>query len=114
MIVHCPIINNIINTPTPASYCETASNVTIIGEEASPIDGVYEWSYSFNGSTFTVATGTNDQRDYTSTTLGIGEHRFQRKYTTTSGIICEDLSNIITINVSKSSSKHNRRRRNLC
>jgi hypothetical protein len=95
----CPIINNIINTPTPASYCETASNVTIIGEEASPIDGVYEWSYSFNGLPFTVATGTSDQRDYTSTTLGIGEHRFQRKYTTTSGIICEDLSNIITINV---------------
>ncbi|HLO53477.1 MAG TPA: gliding motility-associated C-terminal domain-containing protein, partial [Saprospiraceae bacterium] len=95
----CPIINNIINTPTPSSYCETASNITIIGEEASPIDGVYEWSYSFNGSTFAVATGTNDQRDYTTTTLGIGEHRFQRKYTTISGIICEDLSNIVTINV---------------
>ncbi len=95
----CPIINNIINTPTPASYCESATSITINGEEASPIDGVYEWSYSFNGSPFAVATGTNDQRDYTATILGIGEHRFQRKYTTTSGIICDDLSNIVTINV---------------
>jgi gliding motility-associated-like protein len=96
---NCPIIGNIINVPTPANYCASVSAVTISGQAANPADGSYEWYYSFNGSAFILASGANNQQDYTTGTLTIGEHRFQRKYTTTTGIICDDLSNIVTINV---------------
>jgi hypothetical protein len=96
---NCPIIGNIINTPTPSSYCEAVANVVISGQAANPAGGDYEWYYSINGSAFALASGVNNQQDYTTSTLSIGEHRFQRKYTTTSGIICDDLSNIVTINV---------------
>jgi hypothetical protein len=58
--------------------------------------GTYTWQYS-NGGAFANASGTNNTEDYATGSLPSGTHQFRRIYTTTSGIICSDTSNVVSI-----------------
>ncbi len=93
----CPIDNNIINDPSITSYCGTASGILITGSTPNPGGGVYTWEYSTDGFSFITAPGSNSARNYTTGTLTEGTYYFRRKYETTSGIICEDISNSVLI-----------------
>lgn len=63
-----PIANNTIGNAQ--SICYNASPAKLVGStptgSGSPI---YQWQVSTNGSSFTVATGTNNARDYQPGTL---------------------------------------------
>ncbi|MBL0024881.1 MAG: gliding motility-associated C-terminal domain-containing protein [Saprospiraceae bacterium] len=95
----CPIAGNTITAPSTLSYCESANGITITGNAATPISGTYSWEYSFDNTAFVAAIGTNNSKDYTTPALIIGSHRYRRIFTTTSGILCSDTSNVVTINV---------------
>lgn len=93
----CPIDNNIINDPSTTTFCGSASGILITGSTPNPGGGVYTWEYSTDGFSFNTAPGSNSARNYTTGTLTEGTHYFRRKYETTSGIICEDISNTVLI-----------------
>ena len=87
---------NWINQPS-TSFCGESDNLTLIGSTPSPAGGQFLWQYSTDGSNFIDAVSTNNGKDYTTGKLAEGTHYFRRKYSTTSGYICEKLSDIITI-----------------
>ena len=93
----CPIENNTIAQPDPNEFCGESGIVTILGSDATPAGGTYRWEYSFNNGGFSSATGTFDQRDYTTGALGVGEHRFRRVYSITSPMDCADVSEEVLI-----------------
>ncbi len=94
----CPITNNTITQPSPASSCTPYAGTTIVGLAASPGGGTYLWEVN-TGSGFVAAPGTNNTQNYTTGALSAGTYTFQRKYTTTSGVICSTSSNSVTITV---------------
>ena len=94
----CPVTNNIITEPSPASGCAPFAGTTIMGAAASPGGGTYLWEVN-SGSGFTAAPGTNNQQNYTTGTLTAGTYTYRRQYTTTSGVICSTYSNSVTITV---------------
>ena len=94
----CAISNNILQPISPNFYCGTSGNVLIDGNTATP-SGTYVWEYSFDGGTFGTASGSSTSEDYTTDDLGIGAHDFRRIYTTNSGVICSDTSNIVGFDV---------------
>ncbi|MBK8701455.1 MAG: choice-of-anchor A family protein [Saprospiraceae bacterium] len=91
----CPITNNIIDLPATISYCVESGVLNLTGQNANPVSGIYEWEYSLNGTAFTPAPGTNNGQNYETPSLGVGNHKFRRTYTTTSGVICTTISNPI-------------------
>jgi hypothetical protein len=93
----CPIDNNKLDQPAITSFCGESDNMTLIGSTPSPAGGEFLWQYSTDGSNFTDAGSTNNGKDYTTGKLSEGTHYFRRKYSTTSGYICEKLSDIVTI-----------------
>jgi len=94
----CAIGNNILQSISPNTFCGTSGNVLIDGNTATP-SGTYLWEYSLNGGTFGSAPGTNTNEDYTTEDVADGAHTFRRIYTTDSGIICSDTSNVVGFNV---------------
>ena len=52
-----------------------------------------------HGEWVRCCTGTNNTQNYTTGALSAGSYTFQRKYTTTSGVICSTYSNNVTITV---------------
>ncbi len=94
----CAISNNILQPIDPNTYCGTSGNVLVDGNTATP-SGTYLWEYSLDNGTFSAAPGTNNNEDYTTNDLGLGTHDFRRIYTTNSGIICSDTSNIVGFEV---------------
>ncbi len=93
----CPISDNLVDAPANVIYCGSTGTLTINGYAAYPSSGVYQWEYSFNNGSFSNAPGTNNTEDYTTPNLGIGTHKFRRRFTTTSGVICSTLSNTIAL-----------------
>lgn len=93
----CPISDNLVDAPATVVYCGSTGALTINGYAAYPSSGVYQWEYSFNNGSFSNAPGTNTSEDYTTPNLGIGTHKFRRRFTTTSGVICSTLSNTIAL-----------------
>ena len=91
----CPITNNNLTAPVSPN-CAPYNGTTINGSAATPAGGTYTWQYS-NGGGFANASGTNNTEDYTTGVLPSNTHQFRRIYTTTSGIICSDTSNVVTI-----------------
>ncbi len=91
----CPITNNNLTAPVSPN-CAPYNGTTINGSTATPAGGTYTWQYS-NGGGFANASGTNNTEDYTTGVLPSNTHQFRRIYTTTSGIICSDTSNVVTI-----------------
>ena len=94
----CLISNNSLSPIIPNSYCGTSGNVLIDGGAVSA-SGVYAWEYSLGGASFSAAAGTNNTEDYTTEDLADGSHSFRRLYTTDTGIICADTSNIVSLTV---------------
>lgn len=94
----CAITNNILPPTDPNFYCGTSGNVTVDGNTASP-SGTYVWQYSLDGGAFANAPGTNTNEDYITEDLGLGTHDFRRIYTTNSGVICSDTSNVVGFEV---------------
>ncbi len=98
VIIGCPITNNTITQPNPASSCTPYAGTTIMGSVPAPGGGTYLWEVN-SGSGFVAAPGTNNTQNYTTGALTAGIYTFQRKYTTTSGVICSTTSNSVTITV---------------
>lgn len=94
----CAISNNSLTPISPNSFCGTSGNVLINGGAVSA-SGFYTWEYSLGGVTFNAAPGTNNTEDYTTEDLTEGSHSFRRVYTTDTGVICSDTSNIVSFNV---------------
>jgi len=94
----CPVTNNTITQPVPASSCTPYAGTTIVGSVASPAGGTYLWEVN-SGSGFAAAPGSNTGQNYTTGALAAGDYTFRRKYTTTSGVICSAYSNSVTITV---------------
>lgn len=97
-ICGCVISNNILQSINPNSFCVSSGNVLIDGNTATP-SGTYFWEYSLNGGAFGTAPGPNTSEDYTTEDLIDGAHTFRRIYTTDSGVICSDTSNVVGLNV---------------
>jgi gliding motility-associated-like protein len=94
----CPINgNNIVAPEESEKFCNSQASILIDGSNATPAGGIYQWQYSLNNGPFTNAPGISNGVDYNTQTLGVGNHRFRRIYTTTSGIICSDTSNVINM-----------------
>ena len=93
----CPISDNLIDAPTTVIYCGSSGTLLLTGYAAYPASGTYQWEYSFNNGIFTNAPGTSNTKDYTTQNLGLGTHKFRRRFTTTTGVICSTLSNTIAI-----------------
>jgi hypothetical protein len=91
----CAISNNSLTPISPNSFCGTSGNVTINGGAVS-VSGVYAWEYSLGAGAFSSAPGTNNTEDYTTDDLADGSHSFRRLYTTDTGVICSDTSNIVS------------------
>ena len=94
----CAISNNSLTPISPNSFCGTSGNVTINGGAVSA-SGVYAWEYSLGGATFNAAPGTNNTEDYITEDLTDGSHSYRRIYTTDTGVICSDTSNIVSFTV---------------
>ncbi|MDF1698557.1 MAG: SdrD B-like domain-containing protein [Saprospiraceae bacterium] len=94
----CAIANNILQTIDPNVYCGSSGVVSIDGNAATP-SGSYLWEYRFDGGAFAAAAGTNTTEDYSTIDLPLGNHEFRRIYTTDSGVICSDTSNIVGFDV---------------
>ncbi|MDF1694814.1 MAG: gliding motility-associated C-terminal domain-containing protein, partial [Saprospiraceae bacterium] len=94
----CPIAGNTIVQPNPSEYCGAGVDVTITGSEPTPTGGVYLWEYD-SGSGFVTASGDFSSKDYEATNLGVGVHTFRRRYTISTPIACEDISDVVTITV---------------
>ena len=91
------VINNHINQPIN-SVCYTAESILITGDTAIPTTGNYQWLIN-SGSGFSTAVGISNQVNYTYYFTSTGTYQFKRVYTTTSGYLLTDTSNIITINI---------------
>lgn len=98
---NCDISLNSINNPTQLSYCEKAENITLTGNEANPIGGIYEWQYSKDGGAFDKAGTNANQKDYFIASLPVGNHKFRRIYVKLVAPVCSDTSNITEITVSE-------------
>lgn len=110
----CPIADNLIDAPTTVIYCGTSGNLVLTGYAAYPSSGAYQWEYSFNNGIFANAPGTSNTKDYTTQNLGLGTHKFRRRFTTTSGVICSTLSNTVAIVVREIPSVTNPSVNNIC
>ena len=97
-ICGCVIANNVLQSISPNTFCVSSGNVLVDGNAATP-SGTYLWEYSLNGGTFGTAPGSNTSEDYTTDDLTDGAHTFRRLYTTNSGVICSDTSNVVGFNV---------------
>ncbi|MBK8701458.1 MAG: gliding motility-associated C-terminal domain-containing protein [Saprospiraceae bacterium] len=96
---NCLIDKNELPLPANVKYCGTTGSILINGEDATPSGGTYRWEYSADGVLFLPVSGSNGNKDYTTGLLSPGIHYFRRNYTTTSGVICEELSNVIEIKI---------------
>ena len=94
----CAISNNSLTPISPNSFCGTSGNVTINGGAVSA-SGVYAWQYRLGAATFGAAPGTNNTEDYITEDLTEGSHNFRRIFTTDTGVICSDTSNIVSFTV---------------
>lgn len=92
----CNIALNNIN-PIAQQFCQSSGNVLIQGSDATPATGTYTWLYSSDGINYKVASLPNNNRDYTTQDLGIGQHSFKRIFEITSPVNCVDTSNAIAI-----------------
>ncbi|MBK8701459.1 MAG: hypothetical protein IPN29_18705 [Saprospiraceae bacterium] len=97
----CPIQDNIISDPVSISFCGEISDIFLTGTTPTPGGGIYVWEHSDDGFNYFPASGNYNNKDYTTGLLTEGEHYFRRKYSTTSGIICEDISNFIVITITE-------------
>ncbi len=93
----CPIADNLIDAPATVIYCGSTGNLVLSGYAAYPASGTYQWEYSFNNGIFASAPGISNAKDYTTQNLGLGTHKFRRRFTTTTGVICSTLSNTIAL-----------------
>ena len=94
---NCTIDNNDITGPAVLEYCGEATNITLVGSDATPAGGTYEWLYSSdNGASFSPV---GSDRDLTLASLSVGTHMYQRVYSVTSPIACDDESNTVIITV---------------
>ena len=100
----CLVNNNNITGPTQNTFCNTSGALSLTGTSANPAGGIYLWQHSMNGGAFNPASGTNNTKDYTTVSLGVGSHTIRRLYTTTSAPICTDTSNEVVIVVSETPS----------
>lgn len=94
----CAISNNSLSPISPNSFCGTSGNITIDGGTVTA-SGVYSWEYSLDSAPFASAPGTNNIEDYTTDDLTEGNHGFRRIFTTDTGVICSDTSNIVSFMV---------------
>jgi len=94
----CVISNNSLTQVNPNSYCGSSGMITIDGGSV-PEPGSYLWEYSLNSSAFAAAPGANTTEDYTTLDLSTGNHSFRRVYTTSTGVICGDTSNVVAFSV---------------
>ena len=94
----CMITNNSLTPPDPNDFCDSSGAVLIDGAPV-PEPGSYLWESNMDGSVFGSAPGANTTEDYTTVDLTVGVHEFRRIFTTSTGVICSDTSNIVTINV---------------
>jgi hypothetical protein len=95
----CPIADNSISNSLSNNYCGQVSNIVLLGTTPSPSGGTYQWQYSLNGGSYANAPGISNQKDYTTGSLLPGIHSFRRRYYTSSGVICDNFSNTVTITV---------------
>ena len=95
----CPITGNDLTNPTITAYCGESDAIMLSGSDPLPAGGDFYWEYSNDGNAFIKANGANTNKDYLTEKLVEGKHYFRRKYTTTSGIICDKQSNMIIIEV---------------
>ncbi len=89
----CPIAGNTINQPAETNLCGLPAGFTILGNEATPNTGIYQWQVSINGGGFTNATGSSTSKDYSPTNLTSGSYRYKRLYTLPNESNCTDESN---------------------
>ena len=92
---NCPIDNNSITDPTISAFCEGQVSQLLTGSDAVPNDGEYLWLYSNDNVIYKAAGGTNTDRDYLVSNLPVGDHYFRRQFTTTSGIVCTEVTNTL-------------------
>lgn len=95
----CPIDGNNVQQPAATYYCGNSGALILTGSIPTPAGGSFRWEYSTDGTAFTTATGISDQRDYQTSDLTTGKHYFRRVYYTTTGIVCEESSNVLVIEV---------------
>jgi len=94
----CSISNNSLTAVSPNNFCGSSGMITIDGG-AVPVAGTYLWEYSLNAGSFGAAPGANTSEDYTTLDLTAGSHSFRRVYTTSTGVICGDTSNVVSFSV---------------
>ncbi|MDF1694815.1 MAG: hypothetical protein P1U56_03250, partial [Saprospiraceae bacterium] len=92
----CPIGNNVITQPDQNEFCFESEDVLIIGQEANPLGGTYLWEHSTDNINFGTAGGINNDINYSTGNLPVGEHSFRRIYDLDSPD-CSDTSNVVTI-----------------
>jgi gliding motility-associated-like protein len=93
----CQIANNSIDAPNPSVFCANSGNIQLIGSDATPAAGTYQWQYSQGTNPFGNATGVSTNKNYFTQNLGVGTHRFRRIYKTTTLPICQDTSDFVVI-----------------
>lgn len=93
----CVISNNTITSPPTTSFCVNSGSVTINGSLPNPSVGTYQWMYCLNGGAYANAPGVSNLQNYTTSSLGVGTHKFKRLYTKLTGKVCGLESNEVTL-----------------
>lgn len=94
----CAIANNSINPISPNAFCGSSGAINITGNTVAA-SGAYLWEISQNGGVFGAASGTNATQNYTTPDQTAGAYSYRRIYTTDTGVICSDTSNIVSFTV---------------
>ncbi|MBK8622710.1 MAG: hypothetical protein IPN79_13385 [Saprospiraceae bacterium] len=96
----CPSGDNQILAPALTEICFEFPATQILGNDASPAGGSYEWQINANNSSFVSAGGINNTKDYTTEVLPVGNYIIKRVYTVfVNGQDCIYESNPVNITV---------------
>ena len=91
------VISNTIHQPIN-DICINNEMLLITGDSALPTSGIYQWLIS-DGTTYTTAPGVSNNQNYNFYFNSTGTFQFIRLYTTISGYIFTDTSNMIRISI---------------
>jgi hypothetical protein len=94
----CPSGDNQITAPALTEICFEFPATQILGNDASPAGGSYEWQINANNTGFVSAGGINNTKDYTTEALPVGNYIIRRVYTVVAnGQDCIYESNPVTL-----------------
>ena len=95
----CDIAGNNLIDDLNDLYCEDAGSITIIGSEATPAGGTYQWIYSTNGVDYNPAPGINNGKDYDFDQMTEQFNYFKRAYIVSENPLCSDTSEVVDFRI---------------